>query len=85
MKGRGILKKAKTVCISLYPDCIKILDKLASGIGTRSGAIAYILRDWERKRKAFMQEKLYKEYFKKPENKKRERKLTKAMSKVSKF
>ena len=75
------MRKVKTVSVSLEPEYVKILDKLARIAGSRSDAVRTLLKDVQLKE----WEKQYREYYADPENVKASIALTREMLSIASF
>ena len=73
------MRKVKTVSVSLEPEYVKVLDKLARASGSRSDAVRKLLKDVQWKE----WEQQYREYWADPRNVREARELTMAMRSIA--
>ena len=73
------MRRVKTVSVSLEPEYVEVLEKLAKTAGSRSDAIRKLLKDVQWKE----WEEQYREYYADPENVRRDRELTLAMLSIA--
>ena len=73
------MRKVKTVSVSLEPEFVNVLDKLARTAGSRSNAVRTLLKELQVKE----WEKQYREYYADPRNVREARELTMEMRSIA--
>ena len=77
------MRKVRTISVSMEPEYVRELDRLAKKAGSRSDALRGLLDDAKRKREDKEMEEAYKEYYSDPKNVKADRELTKEMNSIA--
>jgi len=73
------MRKVKTVCISLEPEHVELLEKLARQAGSKSAAVRRLLKEHEERGL----EEAYREYYSDPKNVRDALELTEAMRSIA--
>ena len=77
------MRKVRTISMSLEPEYVRELDRLAKKAGSRSDALRILLDGARRKREEDEMEEAYKKYYSDPKNVKADRELTKEMLSIA--
>ena len=70
------MRRVRTISVSLEPEYVKELDRLAKEVGSKSDAVRRLLDDARRKREEEEMEAAYREYYADPRNVREDEKLT---------
>ena len=77
------MRKVRTISVSLEPEYVRELDRLAKKAGSRSDAIRRLIDELKRKREDEEMDAAYKEYYSDPKNVRDEMALTEEMNSIA--